>query len=214
VGSFGARIALAVALTAGFYLLGLAIAFGLIGVPVAVWASGETFNIWLSGFMVLTGLTILRALVPPKPDDTGYGLPLAPGDQPRLRAELAAVAAAAGEEPPEAVYISLEVNAAVTEVGGSLIKPGRRVIILGLPLIAGLTREELRAVLAHEYGHYAGGDTRLGRWLWRARMVVIETVTQLHHSESIGRRIVAVPFEWYGKEIGRASCRERVWTIV
>ena len=42
-------------------------------------------------------------------------------------------------------------------------------MLVGLPLLQLVTERGLRAVIAHEYGHYAGGDTRLGPWIYRTR---------------------------------------------
>lgn len=45
----------------------------------------------------------------------------------------------------------------------------KRVMGLGLPLLNALTVSELRAVLAHEFGHFVGGDTSLGKWIHKTR---------------------------------------------
>jgi Zn-dependent protease with chaperone function len=45
----------------------------------------------------------------------------------------------------------------------------RNYLILGLPLLDALSAEELRAVVAHEYGHLSGGHGKLGRWIYRQR---------------------------------------------
>ena len=34
-------------------------------------------------------------------------------------------------------------------------------------------------MLAHEFGHYSGGDTRLGPWIYRTRATIVRTVQQL-----------------------------------
>ena len=73
-----------------------------------------------------------------------------------------------------------------------------RVLLLGLPLLATLDREELSAVVAHELGHYAGGDTRFQAWIWRSRDGLMQTVFTLARSKSSVRRLAAVPFCGYG----------------
>src|SRR3712207_8667070 len=62
--SLAGRTALAVALTIGFYTLALAIAIALIGLPILSVAADGPFNLWLAIFMVVSGITILRAIVP------------------------------------------------------------------------------------------------------------------------------------------------------
>ena len=61
---------------------------------------------------------------------------------------LAEEAQAAGERLPDEVYLTLEVNAAVLEIGRH-----RRVLIVGLPLLRLLSQRALRSVIAHELGH-------------------------------------------------------------
>ena len=51
----------------------------------------------------------------------------------------------------------------------------RRVMGLGLPLLAALNISQFRAVLTHEFAHYYGGDTGLGPWVHRTQMAMIRT---------------------------------------
>jgi hypothetical protein len=43
-------------------------------------------------------------------------------------------------------------------------------------LLSVLTVSQLRAVLAHEFAHYYGGDTRLGPWVYRAQAAIIRSL--------------------------------------
>lgn len=69
--------------------------------------------------------------------------------------------ARAGTAPPEEIYLTALPDLGVTEIGGTLGIGGRRILVLGVPLLHWLTVAELRAGLAHELGHYLGGDTKL-----------------------------------------------------
>ncbi len=81
---------------------------------------------------------------------------------PELFAIIDELAAQAGTAPPAEIYRSALPDLGVTEVGGVLGIGSRRVLLLGAPLLEMLTVQELRAGLAHELGHYLGGETRLG----------------------------------------------------
>lgn len=186
------RALLAIALTATFYLLAIAVALGLIVAPVALWISSGRGNIWVALAMVGAGLAILRAIIPERDRFDPPGPELRREEHPHLHAVLDEVAAAAGEPPADDVYLDLPVNASVLE------HRGRRAMLLGLPLLATLDDQELRAVVAHEYGHYAGGDTRFSTWIWRTRVAVLKTVQSLAESESWFRRnLVRWPFQGY-----------------
>ena len=94
------------------------------------------------------------------------GLPLRREQAPALFALFALLdelAIAARTKAPDDVYVSATPELFVTETGGGFLgKNSRRVLCIGAPLLATSTVGELRAMLAHELGHYVGGDTRLG----------------------------------------------------
>jgi Zn-dependent protease with chaperone function len=84
-------------------------------------------------------------------------------EYPTLWATIVELARLANTEPPRRVVLIPEVNAAVRQVGAE------RELLLGLPLLAGLSVSELRSVLAHELGHFAGGDTALSARTYGAK---------------------------------------------
>jgi Zn-dependent protease with chaperone function len=90
------------------------------------------------------------------------------------------LAVQARTRPPDEITLVPEINAAVSEdtrVLGML--PGRRYMVIGLPLLAGLNLAELRSVLMHELGHYGGGHTRLRAVSYRGAETLARTVSRL-----------------------------------
>ncbi|KAK1181094.1 M48 family metallopeptidase [Streptomyces sp. NBS 14/10] len=80
-----------------------------------------------------------------------------------LWAAVEELAESVGTAPPDAIRLTTEVNASVTEDASFLgLVPGRRTLYLGLPLVVGLPPAELRAVLAHELGHFSRRHSRFG----------------------------------------------------
>jgi heat shock protein HtpX len=77
----------------------------------------------------------------------------------------------------------------------------RRVMGLGLPLLQVLSVCQLRAVLAHEFGHFHGGDTKLGPWVYKTRAAIGRTLQGLAAYDSILQK----PFLWYGKAFLRLT---------
>jgi heat shock protein HtpX len=199
--SLKGRFAAAIALTIGFYTLALAIAAALLGVAILPWALGDGGNVWLSISGLVAGGTILVAIFPRRLPFDPPGVRLTDSEQPRLMALIADEARACGERPPDEVYATFAVNAAVREVGRH-----RRVMILGLPLLHLVTERGLRSVIAHELGHYAGGDTRLGPWIYRTRDAIERTIARLSDDDdSWTKAIVRQPFIWYGKAFLRVT---------
>ena len=77
-------------------------------------------------------------------------------DAPALRAVAAEVARALDRDPPDEIRISADWNAFWGVVGARR----RRVLVLGLPLLAALEPQERVALVAHEIGHDRNGDAR------------------------------------------------------
>ncbi|MFC4277005.1 M48 family metallopeptidase [Achromobacter aloeverae] len=93
--------------------------------------------------------------------------------QPELFAFLRAMADAAGAPRPHRVFLSSRVNASVSYDLSvlNLLLPSRKNLEIGLGLVNVLTLGELRAVLAHEFGHFAQRSMAVGRWVYIAQQV-------------------------------------------
>ncbi|MCF2530608.1 M48 family metallopeptidase [Yinghuangia soli] len=84
-------------------------------------------------------------------------------DEPELWNVVDDLARAARVRGPAEIRLIAEMNAGVDERSRLFgLLPGRRVLYIGTPLLAAMTRGGLRAVVVHELGHYAKGHTRLG----------------------------------------------------
>lgn len=188
------RAAVAVLLTIGFYGLALAIAAGLLAVPYLEYTATDHVVGRLAFYCIAGAVIILWSIAPRRVPFAPPGPRLDPDSQPHLFREIADVAQRVGERMPAEVYLVPDVNAAVTQRGGFGGAHARRIMLIGLPLVQVLTVAELRAVLAHEFGHYHGGDTRLGPWVYRTREAIGRTL------ERVGRhsRMLRKPFQWYG----------------
>ena len=189
--SLATRALIAVSLTVGFYALAIVVALALaIGIPAAE-VSLHRANVFLTVAGIAIAVTILRAIIPRRHAFVAPGPELTAAEQPELHALLTEVAHKAGEDAADHVYADLDVNAGVLE------HRRRRMLVIGLPLLATMDIDELRSVVAHEYGHYRAGDTRFGVWIWRTRAAVSETVYALSTTESVFRRVVRIPFDAY-----------------
>lgn len=177
----------------GFYGLALALAAGLLWIPYAEWRYLHLFTGKVAIFCVGGAVLILLAIVP-RPDRFPAPGPLLEAERhPLLFAELRGLARAVDEELPNEVYLVADVNAWVAQRGGIMGFGSRRVMALGLPLLQNLRVSQLRAVLAHEFGHYRSGDTRLGPWIYKTREAIGRTLQALSGHGTIQR-----PFHWYG----------------
>jgi len=187
------RALLAVALMVGFYVLAVGLAAFLLYLPYAEWKYARTLHLRLALLGLLGAGAILWAVLPRFDKFQAPGPRLAPEQHPSLFGEIAGIAAAVGQPMPAEVYLVPEVNAWVSNRGGLMGLGSRRVMGLGLPLLQVLTVSEMRAVLAHEFGHYHGGDTALAPWVYKTRSAIFRTLEQL------GDSLLQKPFVWYAK---------------
>ncbi|WP_043816769.1 M48 family metallopeptidase [Deinococcus maricopensis] len=181
------RIALALLLMVLFYLLALGIAAALLSIPYWEWTTLHRVDLKLALFGLLGGGVVLYSIIPRRETFQAPGPQVTPATQPQLFRELRRVASATGQRMPDEVYLLPDVNAWVADYGR------RRILAIGLPLMHLLTVSQFRAVLAHEFGHYSGGDTRLGAWIYRVRKSMARTVHELNEFGHILRH----PFRWY-----------------
>lgn len=146
-----------------FYLLAFAItaAFFWLARLALTWTLG-LFTVQFALVFGAAGILTLWAVLPRFERFRPGGVRATPEQHPALFALIGEVADASAQPLPWRVYLTPEVNASVADVGGLLGVGSRRVLWLGLPLFELLSEAELRAVIAHEYGHYVHGDTRLG----------------------------------------------------
>ncbi len=199
--SLAARAILAVGLMIGFYALAFGIAGFLLLLVYADWRYARDLNLRLVIFSIAGAGMILWSILPRPDRFLPPGPRLEPAAHPRLFAQLTQVASAVGQAMPAEVYLIPQVNAWVAERGGVMGFGSRRVMGLGLPLLQVLKTTSLRAVLAHEFGHYHGGDTRLGPWVYKTRAAIGRAFQNL----SSQRSILVYPFLWYGKLFMRVT---------
>ena len=73
----------------------------------------------------------------------------------------------------------------------------RNYLMIGLPLMKSLSEEQFRAVLAHEFGHLAGGHGRLSNWIYRLRLSWHRLMDSLTAGGHFGTFLFRGFFKWY-----------------
>jgi heat shock protein HtpX len=181
---------LAVAMVVVSYVLIALLAVAFVYLPYLAFTSMERPPAQL-GLLVLGGVivgaTLLWSLIPRREKFEAPGLLLNAAAHPRLFVELNAIAAALNEPLPREVYLIGQVNAFVADRGGVLGFGSRRIMAIGLPLLSTLTVSEMRAVLAHEFGHYYSGDTKMGPWVYKTQSAMIRAFQNISSLRALGR---------------------------
>lgn len=115
----------------------------------------------------------------------GGGEPGAPFDldrAPKLRRLLDEVAERVGTRPIDKVFLTPTSHVGVFEHRGA------RCLVLGIGILEGFSLRGFRAVLAHEYGHFANGDTAGGTRALAVRRTLEEMLASMRDPDVAGRR--------------------------
>ena len=159
--SLKAMAAVSVLLLLGFYLFTFAVVAALLGgAGLAGYFGTGLGRIAVPVVLVIPALLLLLGVFSARPSPfQAPGRRLERADAPLLFETIESLATAVGTASPTDVYLDPLFTLAVTETGGFF--RGRRVLMIGAPLLKVLSVAELRAGIAHELGHFAGGDTRV-----------------------------------------------------
>jgi len=169
---------IAISLFVGYYVLALAVAGTLFFIAYVV-QTGPIHIFWFNLSCIVAGFLVLLSIIPRIDRFVAPGPRLSPEIHPRLFEEIGRVARALHQKAPRDVYLIPEPNAWVAQRGGLMGLGSRRVMGVGLMYLQVLTVEEFRTVLAHEFGHFWGGDTKLGPWVFRTRANIERTLQRL-----------------------------------
>lgn len=125
-------------------------------------------------------LVLIKGLFAGKKVNRDLLIEVTPDDEPKLFAFVHRIAEETGAPKPYKVFLSPEVNAAVAHDVGliNLIVPTRKNLIIGLGLVNALSLDEFKAVIAHEFGHFAQRSTAVGQWVHIARMFVADLIVR------------------------------------
>ena len=190
--SLAGRALQAVALFVGFYVFALVAIAVLVAIPLAEVVYAHRIHFQLAAFCLGGAWAIGWGVLPRIDRFTPPGPQLDPARQPRLFEKLRGIARETDQPMPEEVFLVFDLNAWVAQRGGVMGFGSRPIMGLGLPLLQVLSVSELQAVIAHEFGHFSGADTKLGPWVYKTRAAIGRTIA------SLGTSWLRKPFEWYG----------------
>lgn len=142
-------------------LLLVAIVVGIVG----LWA-----------FIVAVGVYLVKPLFIFPKREKNYGKEIKREDSPKLYDMILDTAKAVGVKKPKHVYVNHEVNACVFFNTGfwNIFFPVRKNLAIGLGLFASTNVDEVRSIIAHEFGHFAQSSMRVGSVLYVANKVITD----------------------------------------
>ncbi|MGX5817064.1 M48 family metalloprotease [Chitinophaga lutea] len=111
--------------------------------------------------------------------------------EPRLFALVQEIVDEVKTDFPKRIYISAEVNAYVFYDSSfwSMFFPIRKNLTIGMGLVNSSTRLELKAVLAHEFGHFSQRSMKLGSFVYNVNKVIYN---MLYDNESYNEGVGSI----------------------
>jgi Zn-dependent protease with chaperone function len=123
-------------------------------------------------------------------------------EQPRLFSFINRLADEAGAPRAHRVFLSPRVNAAVFYDLSvlNLFFPSRKNLEIGLGLVNALSLGEMKAVLAHEFGHFGQRSMAVGRWVYIAQQIAGHIIAKRDALDSFLRGLSRIDFRiaWVG----------------
>lgn len=127
------------------------------------------------------------------------GIAVTPAQEPALWHRVTELAAVVGTKPPKEIRLVPQMNAAVWEDTKLLgLIAGKRHMMIGMPLLLGLTRPQLDAIIAHELGHFSGAHTRSGALDARVRASIVSAAETAQGRRRNGKEH---KFHWPGNDL-------------
>lgn len=184
-------------------ILTLGLALGLLLAALTLGGSWLLVALKLLWIPLIYGLILLRALwlrfTPPE------GQVLSESQAPQLFAEVERLRLAAGAPKLTAILVNGEFNAAAVSMPRAWgLLPSRHYLLLGLPLMQSLGCEQLRSVIAHEFGHFGGRHGRFGGWIYRLRNSWQLLLAGLENGD-LAQKLLARFFSWYSPRFDALS---------
>ncbi len=101
-------------------------------------------------------------------------------EHPRLFEFIRKLSKEVGAPFPKKVFVNHEINAAVfyNSTVLSLFFPVKKNLLIGLGLVNSINLTEFKAVLAHEFGHFAQSSMKLGSYVYMANSIIYDMVNE------------------------------------
>lgn len=128
------------------------------------------------------------------------GRELSAAEAPQLFRAIADMQQRLQAAPIHHVLITDEFNAAIAQCPRFGLFGGyRNYLVLGLPLMYAVSGEEMLSIIAHEYGHLAGGHGKLSRWIYRQRSTfdVLYEHARTRREDNMVNGVLAGLLDWF-----------------
>lgn len=131
-------------------------------------------GVGLASLGILILIFLLKFIFKSHKTDRSHLLEIKEEQEPELFKIIRDIVDEVGTSFPKKVYLSSEVNASVFYDSSfwSMFLPVRKNLLIGLGLVNSITKEELKAILSHEFGHFSQKTMKVGSYVYNVNQVI------------------------------------------
>lgn len=124
------------------------------------------------GFLIL--FFLIKFLFKSHKVDRSHLVEITENEEPKLFAMIREIVDEVGTTFPKKVYLSSDINAAVFYDSSfwSMFFPIKKNLQIGMGLVNCVTTAELKAILAHEFGHFSQDTMKVGSYVYNVNQVI------------------------------------------
>ena len=132
----------------------------------------------LASFGLLIFYFLIKFLFKKHINDRSFLTEITQKDEPELFAMISELVKETGTDFPKKVYLSYDVNASVFYDSNfwSMFLPIKKNLTIGIGLVNACTKQELKAILAHEFGHFSQRSMKVGSYVYNVNQIIFNLV--------------------------------------
>ncbi len=171
-------------------LTGLCIAGGVSLIVIKPMFGTIALGIGLASLGVLILIFLLKFIFISHKVDRSHLIEINEQQEPELFKMIREIVQIVGTNFPKKVYLSSEVNAAVFYDSSfwSMFFPVKKNLLIGLGLVNTVTKEELKAILSHEFGHFSQRTMKVGSYVYNVNQVIFNMLFENESYEGLVQR--------------------------
>jgi Zn-dependent protease with chaperone function len=171
-------------------LTGMCIAGGVSLIVIKPMFITIALGIGLASLGVLILIFLLKFIFKSHKVDRSHLTEINEQQEPDLFKMIREIVQSVGTNFPKKVYLSSDVNAAVFYDSSfwSMFFPVKKNLLIGLGLVNAVTKEELKAILSHEFGHFSQRTMKIGSYVYNVNQVIFNMLFENESYENLVQR--------------------------
>ena len=163
-----------IALSIGIVVLSVLGGIGIVSIHPSFYTL--LIGLGLVAFGLMVFFFLIKFLFSTSKNDTSNSIQVTHSDEPRLFEMIEQLAKETGTPKPKKVFFTPDVNAAVFYNSSfwSMFLPIKKNLNIGLGLVNAVNVSELKAVIAHEFGHFSQRSMKVGSWVYQVNKIIYD----------------------------------------